>query len=62
MPGNRYTRLCVHQAWSRFNHPELVNDGPYEPGWLIKVSLADATELDNLMSADEYEAFLAEES
>ena len=40
------------------DHPELVNDGPYEPGWLIKVSLTDATDLDNLMSADEYEAFL----
>ena len=41
------------------DHPELVNDGPYESGWMIKVSLTDATELDNLMSPDEYEAFLA---
>ena len=41
------------------DHPELVNDGPYESGWMIKVSLRDASELDNLMSADEYEAFLA---
>ena len=41
------------------DHPELVNDGPYVSGWMIKVSLTDATELDSLMSADEYGAFLA---
>ena len=41
------------------DHPEFVNDGPYESGWMLKVSLTDATELDSLMSADEYGAFLA---
>ncbi len=49
----------LEQNEQLLDHPELVNDGPYEPGWLIKVSLTDATDLDNLMSADEYEAFLA---
>ena len=39
--------------------PELVNDGPYDSGWLVKISLADASELDNLMSAAEYDAYLA---
>ncbi len=39
--------------------PELVNDGPYDSGWMVRVSLTDATELDNLMSAAEYDAFLA---
>ena len=39
--------------------PELVNDGPYDSGWMVRVSLTDATELDNLMGAAEYDAFLA---
>ena len=39
--------------------PELVNDSPYGDGWLIKVELADASELDELLSAEEYDSFLA---
>jgi glycine cleavage system H protein len=42
--------------------PETVNEDPYGDGWMIKVKLADPAEVDGLMSADEYEAFLAEES
>ncbi len=37
--------------------PELVNDSPYEDGWMIKVKIEDLSELDNLLSA---EAYLAE--
>jgi glycine cleavage system H protein len=39
--------------------PEVVNDGPYDGGWLLRVSMTDESELDKLMSADQYEAFLA---
>jgi glycine cleavage system H protein len=39
--------------------PELVNESPYESGWLMKVAISDAAEIDKLMSSDEYEAFLA---
>ena len=39
--------------------PELVNDGPYDSGWMVKISLTDVAELDNLMSAAEYDAHLA---
>ena len=39
--------------------PEVVNNGPYESGWLLKVALSDASELDGLMTAEQYEAFLA---
>lgn len=39
--------------------PELVNESPYGDGWLVKVELADASELDGLMSAEEYDSFLA---
>ena len=40
--------------------PELVNEEPYGGGWMLKVRLADPSELDNLMTADQYEALLSE--
>ena len=42
--------------------PEIVNDSPYDEGWLLKVSLADASELDSLLTSDQYEEFLASEA
>ncbi|MEL1134207.1 glycine cleavage system protein GcvH [Desulfitobacterium sp. THU1] len=41
--------------------PELLNNDPYGEGWLVKVEVDDLKDLDGLMSAAEYEAFLAEE-
>jgi glycine cleavage system H protein len=38
--------------------PELVNDDPYGQGWLIKVRLSDASELDALLDAAAYQAGL----
>ena len=38
--------------------PEVVNDGPYGAGWLIKVSIEEESQLDKLMSADQYQAFI----
>ena len=38
------------------DQPELVNQDPYE-NWIVKVKLADKTELDNLMEGKAYEAF-----
>lgn len=38
--------------------PELVNKDPYGAGWLIKIAVSDLTELDDLLSADEYQAML----
>src|SRR5690606_2617832 len=34
--------------------PELVNDDAYGEGWMIKIALADAAQLDQLLSADDY--------
>ena len=34
--------------------PEKVNESAYEDGWMIKIKLSDASELDGLMSAEEY--------
>jgi glycine cleavage system H protein len=38
--------------------PELVNKDPYGAGWLIKISISDAAELNELLSAAEYQAML----
>ena len=37
------------------DEPELVNNDPYGDGWMIKVLVSDFTELDSLLSADQYE-------
>ena len=42
------------------DNPELVNSSPYESGWLYRVELQDANEVNNLMSADEYESHIEE--
>ena len=42
--------------------PELVNTDPWGDGWMIRIKLADATEVDELMSAEEYEEFVQKES
>ena len=39
----------------------LVNDDPFGRGWLVKVKIKDAKEIDKLMSAEEYEKFCKEE-
>ena len=38
--------------------PELVNDSPYEDGWLIRLRIADEAELDGLLDAGAYRAQL----
>ena len=39
--------------------PELVNEDAYGKGWLIKISMTDASELGDLLSADEYQQLIA---
>lgn len=41
------------------DQPELVNEDAYGKGWLIKVSMNDPSELDSLMSAEEYKQMIA---
>ncbi len=38
--------------------PESVNSDPYGAGWMIKVKLSDVSQLDALMSADDYKALV----
>lgn len=40
------------------DQPEAVNNDPYGEGWIIKISVKDAAELDNLLDASGYQAIL----
>lgn len=40
--------------------PELVNESPYGEGWMIRVRLSDAGELDKLLSAEQYDEYTAQ--
>ena len=41
--------------------PELVNTEPYGRGWMIKIRISNPTDVDSLLSASEYEDFIAEQ-
>jgi glycine cleavage system H protein len=41
--------------------PELVNEAPFGEGWLVAIAPSDPAELEGLMDARAYEAFVAEE-
>ncbi len=40
--------------------PELVNSDPFGEGWMIRLKLADPTEVDELLDAAAYDALIAE--
>jgi glycine cleavage system H protein len=40
------------------DQPELINDNPYEQGWMLVVKITNSSELDNLMTADQYKKYL----
>lgn len=42
------------------NSPETVNEEPYGDGWMIRVEMSDAEELNDLMTAAAYEKFIEE--
>jgi glycine cleavage system H protein len=41
-----------------FNRPELVNNDPYGQGWMLLVEISDPSQLDALLTAEQYEAYL----
>lgn len=51
--------VAVNEALE--DDPALLNANPYE-NWIIKVALTDKAELDELMTSEDYEKFLAEEA
>jgi glycine cleavage system H protein len=40
------------------DRPELVNQDPYEGGWMVKVQPEDEMQMDDLLTAEEYAAYL----
>jgi len=42
------------------DHPEFLNEDPYEKAWMIKIEVNGTTEIDQLLSAADYEKFCAE--
>ncbi len=43
-------------------NPERINRDAYGQGWMVKLKMADAAELDSLLSVDAYQVLVAEES
>ncbi len=43
------------------DEPETVNNDPYNDGWFFKLAPQDVSELESLLSADEYAAFCEED-
>ncbi|SMC80030.1 glycine cleavage system protein GcvH [Pedobacter nyackensis] len=40
------------------DNPELVNSDPYGQGWMVKVAISDASQVDGLLTADAYKALV----
>jgi glycine cleavage system H protein len=40
------------------DEPEMVNSDPYGQGWMIKMKFSDASQVENLLSADDYKAIV----
>ncbi len=40
--------------------PELVNEDPYGDGWMVKITIGDESDLEDLMTADEYREYIEE--
>lgn len=40
------------------DHPELINDSPYEQGWMLVIKFANQAEIDQLLDADNYLKYL----
>ncbi len=43
------------------DHPEVVNADPYGKGWMVVIALSDPAQVDALMTAEQYQAFLDSE-
>ncbi len=41
------------------DQPELTNTDPFGAGWLLRVTMSDPSELDSLMSAEDYDVYIA---
>ncbi len=46
-------RLIAHNE-ALEDSPELINESPYDKGWMIQIELADPSDVDSLMEASDY--------
>ena len=42
------------------DNPELINEDPYGDGWMVKIAVGDRSDLEDLLTADEYRLFVEE--
>jgi glycine cleavage system H protein len=42
------------------DNPQLVNDDPYGEGWMLRIRLSEPGEIEKLLSAQEYDDFIAQ--
>jgi glycine cleavage system H protein len=42
-------------------HPELINQSPYESGWIVQIRPSNPSDFDSLMTREEYDRFIGEE-
>ena len=54
-PFSGTVRSINHEV---LDNPDLINDDPYDGGWLVEISLDDPDELKALMSADDYADYI----
>jgi glycine cleavage system H protein len=52
--------VAINEALA--DEPEIVNSDPYGQGWMIRVKMANPSEVDSLLTAAEYEDFTKAES
>ena len=43
------------------DNPELVNEDPYGDAWMIRIRMSDESQLDDLLTAEQYQEYIAEE-
>jgi glycine cleavage system H protein len=41
------------------DNPAAINEDPYGKGWIVKIRISDKSELDDLLSAEEYEDLIS---
>ena len=53
-----FTGTVLEVNSEAIDNPSLLNDDPYDGGWLLEISISDADELKSLMSADDYQEYV----
>ena len=56
-----HTREVLEVNQNAIDEPETINDEPYGEGWLVRIRVADAGELDALLDAESYKTHVAEQ-